>query len=229
MSSLIKWKRIRWVLALALVGVAVAFWQWQTPGNKLSAGEIDSYLERIESGLPMPAAEKSEFIARLRSWGAADDGRPVHMLNLIRFHDKMPVVPGHPEFSGTAEEANAHYERATLSLLAERGVYPVFMSTAQGLETDTGEVSNLLGFDSALEGWDRIILVRYPSRRSFLDMASDPAYLELAPFKLAAIDLGFVPLDKHFMVPDLRWVVVLLVLAVFLACTAVFTVRRTER
>jgi hypothetical protein len=27
----------------------------------------------------------------------------------------------------------------------------------------------------------------------------------VVPYKLAAIDLGFVPLDKHYAVPDLRW------------------------
>ena len=213
-------RRTRLVLALILAVMVGAFWYWQAPGNKLSVGEIDSYLQRMDAGLPMGGAEKTEFLARLRSWGEADDGQPVHMLNLIRFHDQMPPVPGHPEFTGTAEEANAHYEQVVVPLLAARGVYPVFASTPQGVATDSGTVTNLLGYDPALEGWDRILLVRYPSRRAFLDLASDQTYLTVAPFKLAAIDLGFVPLDKHYMVPDLRWLVALAAAGIFLGFAA---------
>lgn len=221
--------RARQMLAFILVALVGAFWYWQSPGASLSSAEITDYLERLDASLPMEPVEKAEFIVRLRSWAEADDGQPVHMLNLIRFHDQMQGVPGHPQFSGSAEEANAYYEQVAMSMLAERGVYPVFMSSAQGLETDAGVVSNLLGFDKTLDGWDRIILVRYPSRRSFLDLATDPDYIAVVPFKLAAIDLGFVPLDKHFMVPDLRWVAALLALVVFLVGSKVLTVRRAEQ
>ena len=98
MSTLRKQGRSRLVLALILVTVVGAFCYWQSPGSKLSTAEIATYLQRMDAGLPMEPAEKAEFITRLRSWGEADDGRPVHMLNLIRFHDQMLPVPGHPEF-----------------------------------------------------------------------------------------------------------------------------------
>lgn len=208
------------MLALLLLVVVGSFWYWQAPGNKLSPVEIDSYLERMDADLPMPSAEKAEFLSRLKSWGEADDGQPVHMLNLIRFHQQMPPVPGHSEFSGTAEEANAHYEKVIVPLLVERGIYPVFASSAQGVETEAGNVSNLLGYDEALEGWDRILLVRYPSRRAFLDLASNPTYLTVVPYKLAAIDLGFVPLDKQYMMPDLRWLLALVAAGIFLGFVA---------
>jgi hypothetical protein len=207
MTTQIKNRPFRLVLALLLAVVAGAFWYWQSPGVKLSSGELRTYLDRMETGLPMPATEKAEFIKRLRSWGEADDGQPVHMLNLIRFHDQMPPVPGHPEFTGTAEEANAHYERVILPLLAARGVYPIFASAPQGVGADPGDVTNLLGYENELEGWDRVMLVRYPNRRAFLDLASDPTYLTVVPYKLAAIDLGFVPLHKQYALPDPHWIV----------------------
>jgi hypothetical protein len=209
--------RYRWVLGLFLLALVGAFWHWQAPGTKLTPGEIGTYLEKMEAGLPMPEAEKAEFLARLRSWGEADDGEPVHMLNLIRFHDQMPPVPGHPEFTGTAQEANAHYERVILPLLAARGIYPIFASVPQGAGADFGEETNLLGYQTELEGWDRVLLVRYPSRRAFLDMASDATYMTVVPYKLAAIDLGFVPLDKQYTVPNLRWIVAIMGIGIFLA------------
>ena len=209
-------KRSRLILASLLVVLVGAICYWQGPGSRLATQEIERYLQLMDEGLPMPGVEKAEFLSRLRTWGAADDGKPVHMLNLIRFHDRMLPVPGHPDFAGTAQQANAHYEKVILPLLAARGVYPVFASTPQELETDTGTVTNLLGYEDSLEGWDRILLVRYPSRRAFLDLASDPTYLTIVPFKLAAIDLGFIPLTKHYLVPDLRWIAVLSGFAVFL-------------
>ena len=202
--------RLRLVLALFVLLLLTVFYKWQAPGSRLTDEQISSYLERTETGLPMPRAEKAEFLARLRSWAEADDGRPVHMLNLISFHEQMQPVPGHPEFEGTAEEANAHYEKTVLPLLASRGIYPIFASAPQGLGQGSGARTNLLGYETALEGWDRILVVRYPSRRAFLDLVSDPSYLTVVPYKLAAIDLGFVPLDMQYKFPDLLWLATLL-------------------
>lgn len=229
MSTTNKQKSTRLVLALALVVLVGAFWYWQSPGNKLSSGEIDDYLTRMDAGLAMPATEKAEFIERLRNWGEADDGQPVHMLNLIRFHDQMQPVPGHPEFTGTAQEANAYYEQVVMPMLVERGIYPVFASSPQGVATDAGPMTNLLGFEQSLEGWDRILLVRYPTRRAFLDLASDPTYLTVVPYKLAAIDLGFVPLDKHYMIPDLRWLLALAAAGFFLGFAALQSRKNLSR
>jgi hypothetical protein len=204
------------LLALVLLALFATVWYWQAPGSRLTAGETENYLGRMQAGLPMEEVEKREFIERLRRWSAEDDGRPVHMLNLIRFHDDRPQVPGHPEFDGTSEEANAHYEQVILPLLAARGIYPVFASSPQGVETDQGRMTNLLGYEPELEGWDRVMLVRYPNRRAFLDMASEQSYMSAVPFKLAAIDLGFVPLDKIYQLPDPRWIVALASLALLL-------------
>jgi len=214
------------VLAILLAAFVGVVWYWQAPGTHLTPEEIDTYLQRMETDLPMPAAEKVEFIKRLRGWGHTDNGKPVHMLNLIRFHEQMQPVPGHPEFTGTAQDANAHYERVILPLLAARGIYPIFASTPQGLGPDMGTETNLLGFEPELGGWDRVLLVRYPSRRAFLDLASDSTYMTVVPYKLAAIDLGFVPLDKHYAIPDLRWLAVFLGLAIFLAAAGPRWLRR---
>ena len=42
----------------------------------------------------MEAAEKREVMARLRAWGEADDGAPIYMLNLMRFHETLQPLPG---------------------------------------------------------------------------------------------------------------------------------------
>jgi len=41
--------------------------------------------------------------------------------------------------------------------------------------------------------------------------------MTVVPYKLAAIDLGFVPLDRQYMLPDLRWIVAIVGVGIFLA------------
>jgi hypothetical protein len=168
----------------------------------------------------MEDPEKTEFLSRLRQWAEGDDGRPVHMVNLIRFRNPMPPVPGHPGFKGTAQEANAYYEGEVAPLLFSLGIYPVLASSPQGLDAGGGELTNLMGFTPELDRWDRVMLVRYPSRRAFLDLLTDPAYMAVMPFKTEAIDLVLVPLNKHYGVPDPRWMVGLAGLGLLLGMAA---------
>src|SRR5215470_108169 len=89
------------ILAAALVIVYVAFWAWHSQGaGKLTQAEIDQYIAIIEK-LPLPEKAVQAFIARLRPWAEADDGRPVYMFNLIRFLPKLQMFPKAPEFNGT--------------------------------------------------------------------------------------------------------------------------------
>src|SRR5215213_6933045 len=47
--------------------------------------------------------------ARLRAWAEADDGKPVYMLNLMRYYDELRPFPGAPDFQGSPEESNTLY------------------------------------------------------------------------------------------------------------------------
>ena len=79
-------------LAAVLVSMYVAFWAWHSQGgSKLTQAEIDQYLAIIEK-LPLPEKAVQAFIARLRPWAEADDGKPVYMFNLIHFFPR--VQPG---------------------------------------------------------------------------------------------------------------------------------------
>jgi hypothetical protein len=55
--------------------------------------------------------------------------------------------------------------------------------------------------------WSNITVVRYPSRRTFLKLISDPTYAPLAPYKFIAAELDLVPVSGGTIVPDLRWLV----------------------
>jgi hypothetical protein len=197
------------IFGVALLALFLAFWLWHSPvRRKLTSAEIDRYLGAVEK-LPFPGEARSETLARLRAWAEADDGRPVFMLNLMRYYPELRPVPGAPEFKGTPEQANAFYERSVMGLLFKRGGYPLVGGSAQG--------KDLTPAPAALDEWGRVIVVRYPSRRRFLSLLADPAYAPFLPYKLMALELVLVPVSGNLVLPDLRWIVGGLFLFLFMA------------
>jgi hypothetical protein len=156
----------------------------------------------------MPEGHIEPFVDRLRAWAEADDGKPVLMLNLIRFHNETARWPGAPEFAGTPREANAYYERSIAKLWLRNASYPIAAGDAQGrhlIEARPGE-----------RPLDAVRLVRCPSRRRFLQLLSDPSYSPYEPYKTMAMEIDLVPLEGT-VIPDLRWIVGGGLLALYLA------------
>jgi hypothetical protein len=186
------------ILAAAFVILYLAFWAWHSQGaGKLTQAEIDQYLAIIEK-LPLPEKGVQAFIARLRPWAEADDGKPVYMFNLIHFFPGLQPFPGAPEFKGTPEQANAHYERSLIWLWLSHASYPTFIGAPQA--------GNLINMQPE-RTWGNMTVVRYPSRRTFLKLISHPSYAPLAPYKFMAVELDLVPVSSGTLVPDLRWLV----------------------
>jgi len=186
------------ILAAGLVILYVAFWVWYSQGaGKLTQAEIDHYLAIIEK-LPLPEKGVQVFIARLRPWAEADDGKPVYMFNLIHFFPRLQMFPGAPEFKGTPEQANAHYEKSLLWLWLSHASYPTFIGTPQA--------TNLINMQPG-RTWGNMTVVRYPSRRTFLKLISHPTYARVAGYKFIAVELDLVPVSRGTIVPDLRWLV----------------------
>ena len=96
-----------------------------------------------------------------------------------------------------------------MRLLAKVGGYAVYAGEAQG--------ANLLGFSPALDQWSRVLVVRYPSRRAFLDLVTDPAYAPIAPYKFMAFDIVLTPTSSELVLPNLWVATGALLLIVFLA------------
>jgi hypothetical protein len=198
---------IELILAAAFVIIYVAFSAWHSQGaGKLTQAEIDQYVAIIEK-LPLPEKGVQAFVARLRPWAEADDGKPVYMFNLMHFFRRVQTFPGAPEFKGTPEEANAYYEKRLIWLWLSHASYPTFIGVPQA--------RNLINMQPE-RTWGNMTVVRYPSRRTFLKLISHPAYAPLAPYKLIAVELDLVPVSGGTIVPDLRWVVSCGFLIIFL-------------
>jgi uncharacterized protein (DUF1330 family) len=118
-----------------------------------------------------PQADRSidptaDQVRALRDEGP--DG-PVVMLNLLKFRDVAAYAAdsGEPAMSGL--QAYARYQTAFVEtvgavsqaeVLYDGPVQQVFIGMAQSLETD----------------WDKVLIVRYPTRQHFLGMMADATY-----------------------------------------------------
>jgi hypothetical protein len=186
------------IFAAVLVILYLAFLAWHSQGGgKLTRAEIDRYVAIIEK-LPLPQKAVQAFIAHLRPWAEADDGKQVYMFNLIHFFPKLQPFPGAPEFKGTPEQANAYYEKSLIWLWLSHASYPTFIGAPQA--------KNLINMQPE-RTWGNMTVVRYPNRRTFLKLISHPTYAPLASYKFIALDLDLVPVSRGTVVPDLRWLV----------------------
>jgi hypothetical protein len=197
----VKSRRFEILLAVCLGTVFASFVLWQTPAlwrSPLSALEIDRYTAAMEQHIAQPAEDKAAFIGRMRAWAAGDDGKPVLMLNLMRFRQQLGALPAHIEFSGSPASANDYYEGLVAPLALKRGEYPLL-----GGDTQAGSLTG----PAHAAGWDRVVVMRAPSRRAFMEFIADSEYGPSVPYKLAAADVELIPLDAGMTIPDLRWLI----------------------
>lgn len=93
-----------------------------------------------------------------KRFSASDEERPFVMLNLLKFK---------------GDEGKASYFR--------------YMKEANRFVEAVGAKVLFLGQPVALltgkETWDLVMLVRYPSRRAFFQMANDPEYLKVHKYR----------------------------------------------
>ncbi|WP_308910551.1 hypothetical protein [Pseudokordiimonas caeni] len=186
------------ILAAATALVIVLIHRQQEPRRPLKEDEIMRFRALAERVVPdVDPVAKADFLKQLDHFMAADDGRDIYMLNLLRFHDA--VTPGEgidPVIAETPAKANAHYEKHVMPIALKRGCFAVFAGSA-------GE-ANVMGTEPAAGRYDRVIVMHYPSRRHFLKLVTDPAYKPLAPYKLLSMHVDLVPLKRDIVVPDFR-------------------------
>jgi uncharacterized protein (DUF1330 family) len=128
------------------------------------------------SGFIQPSAAQLEALTR-----AADRPEPVFMLNLLRFKETASIA----DEQLTGAEAYMRYAAAA----------------APHLERVGGSIVWAGGCNAALIGpdakeWDLVAVVRYPSRRAFLEMIGDADYQAIHGDREAAVsESRLIPCD----------------------------------
>lgn len=100
--------------------------------------------------------------AELQRFGKGDDGRPLVLVQLLRF-------------AQGGRDRYLQYSVSAQAILRGLGAQVLY----------AGECTDpLLAPDG---GWDAVVLVRYPSRGVYLEMLADPAYQQIAPLRRSAL------------------------------------------
>jgi hypothetical protein len=119
---------------------------------------------------------------------APEDDGPVWMVNLMRYRERAVYADGR-ETDLTGKQADDTY--APFGPLRTVGAELVFVS----------DVEAQPGADEP--AWDRVAVVRYPTRRSFFDMQMLPEYQELHVHKDAGMDTTIIVCCQPAATPPL--------------------------
>ena len=93
---------------------------------------------------------------------------PIVMVNLLKYRDRAAYGPERAEAGEnlTGREAYQRYGATAFRCVSARGGSIAWMGPQA-----------LVFVGGPEQEWDDIVCVRYPSRRKFLEMVSDPGYL----------------------------------------------------
>jgi hypothetical protein len=104
---------------------------------------------------------------------------PVVMLNLLKFKRIAAYPEGHPDAGCSGEEAYDRYEALFTKTVG---------AVSQARPLYNGPAMRILAGSEADGDWDRMLIVRYPSRQHFLAMMADETYREGLVHRYAALE-----------------------------------------
>jgi len=179
-----------WLIPALLYGVFVL---WYTDlGGPLSDEEVDSFIATMTSSGSDP-----EIIGFIEKFARQDSGRQFLMVNNIDLNESPPEVEGAEPGEG-AEQLMGRYMEHMIPALLSRACHPVIIGSAVYPAMD------IVGIEGA-ENWDQGALFRYRSRRSFLEIVTNPAFRGKHHFKTAALDKTIAyPIETSLYLGDPR-------------------------
>jgi hypothetical protein len=205
-------RRKLWLLP-ALLYAAFVFW-YTDFGGPLTEEEIDEFVATMTANGTTP-----ERIAFVEQFMREDTGRQFLMVNNIDMNDNPPDVEG-AEPGESAQQLMARYMEHMIPALLSRACHPVLMGKAAYVTMD------VVGIEGA-EQWTEAALFRYRSRRSLMEIVSNPAFRGKHHFKTAALDKTIAyPIETSLYLGDLRLLLGLILLALTALIDSVVTARR---
>ncbi|MEN8159329.1 MAG: hypothetical protein ABFS41_04560 [Myxococcota bacterium] len=159
-------------------------------GSPLSEDEVQRIAQRLEAVAPTP-----ELAARLLEFARADDGREFFMVNLNRHRAEPRYADGRDPGGASAEEVERRYTSRMVPRLPARACHPWI--AVEPILALTG--------DASAPEYDRATLVRYRSRRDFLDIVATDDWREDAKHKWAALEVAYsLPAQPAIVLPGPR-------------------------
>ena len=210
---------------LILGAVYIGFFFWYTDmGGKLSQEEIQIFIKKheqniINDGVSPDSEEFQLRIDFLKRFMEEDNGKQFIMVNNIEMN-KNPgdVVGANPGES--ADQLMSRYMEYMWPNLLKRASHPIFMSNAVYQSMD------LVGIDGA-ETWDQAALMRYKSRRTMMEIVTNPDMMDRHEFKIAALQKTIAyPVEPFGFYSDMRLIFGMLIAIVGLSIRLFLTSKR---
>lgn len=195
-----KKRTLLWLLPAAFYAFFV-FW-YTDFGGPLSDEEVDTFVATMQARNANP-----KTLAKMEGFLRSDSGRQFLMLNALDLNDNPPNVEGAAP-GENADQLMARYMKHMVPELLKRACHPVIMGDAVYPAID------VVGIEGAQQ-WTSGAFVRYRSRRSFMEIVSNPAMVDQHAFKMAALDKTIAyPVEPTLYLADLRLLLGLVLLAV---------------
>ena len=210
---------------LILGAVYIGFFFWYTDmGGKLSQEEIQIFIKKHEQNIindgVSPDSEEFQFrIDFFKKFMEEDNGKQFIMVNNIEMN-KNPgdVVGANPGES--ADQLMSRYMEYMWPNLLKRASHPIFMSNAVYQSMD------LVGIEGA-ETWDQAALMRYKSRRTMMEIVTNPNMMNRHGFKIAALQKTIAyPVEPFGFYSDMRLIFGMLIAIVGLSIRLFLTSKR---
>ena len=195
-------RRKLWLGSIVLYALFVS---WYTDfGGPLTEAEIQAYIAKTENldlgGDPSARGALLEFLRN-------DTGGQFLMFNAVDLAKDPPEIDGAPPNADAQTLVDLYMEHMIPALLS-RANHPVVVGKSVADSLD------LLGIEGA-ESWSDGAIMRYRSRRTFIDIIGDPEFYRRHDFKLAGLEKTIAyPIEPRIHLGDLRVLVGLVLLAV---------------
>ena len=171
-----------------LIFIYCTFFVWYTDlGGKLDSDEIATYLVKMQDnreavGFSSPAEKEraKEQGVIIEEFMREDTGRQFFVVNNIDMSENPQDVEG-AQPGEDADQLMSRYMEHMYAELFKRASHPVFLGNAVSPAID------IVGIENA-KSWDSAALMRYKSRRAFMEIVSNPKMLGKHEFKIAALN-----------------------------------------
>ena len=191
---------------ISLLVIYAGFFLWYTDiGGKLDEEEIEFFLEKLEENASVNSDDSRTQISRIKRFMEEATGRQFLMVNNIDINENPEDVEG-AEPGESAESLLDRYMEHMYSQLIKRACHPVFAGYAIHPSMD------IVGIEGA-EIWDQAALMRYKSRRAFMEVVTHPNMLSKHEFKVAALEKTVAyPVETILYPSDPRFLLALMLI-----------------
>ena len=199
-----KTKRHLTVAGILLAVWAAAAWFFYAPTTPLSQAEIDDYMVDVQKllevsfvmpeGVGLDPRGLAGAMSDLRAMAERDDGKPIYMVNLMKWREgelSFPAGAGLADSIKTAEEADLAYNEALFWDLLSNNSHTAYLARTE---------PNALNYGTSADadGWGEIGIFRYNSRRDFFNMITSDSYRNVLYLKMVSMGgIAIAPSQPH--------------------------------